>query len=142
MNEAKPMSDRFMEYKPSKTMTFWSCAAVAAATMAIGFGPGGWVTGGTAAEMVSEAARTARTELVADACVEKFAKSASFASDLTSLKQASSWKQGDIVADAGWATLAGMKEPLHDAARVCANQLVAMEVPVAATVEPTARAGS
>ena len=47
------------------------------------------------------------------------------------LKAASSWKQGDMVADGGWATLAGMKEPLDDAARLCANKLVAMDVPVA-----------
>ena len=40
-------------------------------------------------------------------------------------------------------TLAGMEEPLDDAARLCANQLVAMEVPVAAkTADSSQAAGS
>lgn len=131
MSDRKSLADGWMEFQPSKTMTFWSCAAVAVATMAIGFGAGGWVTGGTAAEMTQDSAEQARAELVASACVQKFTAHDSFAADLASLKAASSWKQGDLVADGGWATLAGMKEPLDDAARLCANKLVAMDAPVA-----------
>ena len=131
MSERKSPMDSWMAFQPTKTMTFWSCAAVAVATMAIGFGAGGWVTGGTAAEMAQNAADKARAELVASACVQKFKAHDSFAADLASLKAASSWKQGDLVAEGGWATLAGMQEPLDDAARLCANQLVAMDAPVA-----------
>jgi flavodoxin len=90
------------------------------------------VTGGTAEKMAQTAAEEAQARLVADACVAKYAAHDGFAADLAALKAASSWKQGDIVADGGWATLAGMKEPLDDAARLCANKLVAMEAPVAA----------
>lgn len=135
MDNDKSMSDRWMAFRPTKTMTFWSCVAAAGATMAIGFGAGGWVTGGTATEMARDAADGARTELVANACVQKFTKSQSFADELSALKEESSWKQGDLVAAGGWATLAGMNEPHNDAARLCANKLVAMEAPVA-SVEP------
>lgn len=135
MDNDKSMSDRWTDYRPTKTMTFWSCVAAAGATMAIGFGAGGWVTGGTATEMARNAADGARTELVANACVQKFTTSDSFATDLSVLKEASSWKQGDVVASGGWATLAGMEEPHDAAARLCANKLVAMEAPVA-SVEP------
>jgi hypothetical protein len=131
MSDRKSLADSWMEFQPTKTMTFWSCAAVAVATMAIGFGAGGWVTGGTAEEMAQNASEKARAELVASACVEKYAAHDTFATDLAALKEASSWKQGDIVAEGGWATLAGMKEPLDDAARLCANKLVAMDAPVA-----------
>jgi hypothetical protein len=131
MSDRKSLADSWMEFQPTKTMTFWSCAAVAVATMAIGFGAGGWVTGGTAGEMAQNASEKARAELVASACVEKYAAHDTFATDLAALKEASSWKQGDIVAEGGWATLAGMKEPLDDAARLCANKLVAMDAPVA-----------
>lgn len=142
MSDRKSLGDRWMEVQPSKTMAFWSCAAVAVATMAIGFGAGGWVTGGTAAEMVQDASEKARTELVASACVERFTSSTSFATELASLKEESSWKQGDLVADGGWATLAGMKEPLDDAARLCANKLVAMDAPVADTKPAMAAAAA
>ena len=131
MSDRKSLADQWMDFQPTKTMTFWSCAAVAVATMAIGFGAGGWVTGGTAAEMAQDASDKARAELVASACVEKYAAHDGFAADLAALKAASSWKQGDMVADGGWATLAGMKEPLDNAARLCANRLVAMDAPVA-----------
>jgi hypothetical protein len=136
MDNGKSTSARWTDFRPTKTMTVWSCIATAGATMAIGFGAGGWVTGGTAAEMATEAADGARTELVANACVQKFTKSESFAKELTTLKEASSWKQGDLVAAGGWATLAGMGEPHDAAARQCANQLVAMEAPPVASVGP------
>jgi hypothetical protein len=120
-----------MEFRPTKTMTFWSCVATAGATMAIGFGAGGWVTGGTVEEMVQNASDKARAELVAQACVQKYAAHDTFAADLATLKQTSSWKQGDVIAEGGWATLPGMAEPHDAAARLCANKLVAMDVPVA-----------
>jgi hypothetical protein len=131
MNDGKSISNGWAEFRPTKTMTLWSCVATAGATMWIGFGAGGWVTGGTAAEMAADAADSARTELVANACVQKFTSSDSFAAELAALKEASSWKQGDLVADAGWATVAGMKEPHDGAARLCANKLVALEAPIA-----------
>jgi hypothetical protein len=140
-NEQSP-GDRWMAFRPTKTATFWSCVAVSAATMAIGFGYGGWVTGGTAEKMVQDAASNARATLVADACVAKYTKHDAFAADLAALKAESSWKQGDIIADGGWATVAGMKEPLDDAARLCANQLVAMEVPVATHAAEATQTGT
>ena len=143
MSNNQSLGDRWMEFRPTKTMTFWSCVAASAATMAIGFGAAGWVTGGTAEKMAMDAGDESRAELVAAACVKKYTAHDTFAADLAALKEASSWKQGDIVADGGWATLAGMEEPLDDAARLCANQLVAMEVPVAAqTADSSQAAGS
>lgn len=131
MSNTRSLTQKWADFRPTKTMTFWSCAAVAVATMLMGFNAGGWVTGGTADKMARDAADKARAELVADACVKKFTASASFPAQLASLKEASSWKQGDLVAEGGWATLAGMEEPLDAAARLCANQLVAMDAPVA-----------
>jgi hypothetical protein len=131
MNNNHSLGDRWMAFRPTKTMTLWSCVAASAATMLIGFNGGGWVTGGTAEKMVQEATSEARAELVANACVAKYAAHDTFAADLAALKAESSWKQGDVVAEGGWATLAGMKQPLDDAARLCANKLVAMEAPFA-----------
>src|SRR4051794_34422194 len=63
---------RWEAYRPSKVLLFWSCVACIVATMAVGFGWGGWTTGGTAASMAKDAASTARQELAADVCVERF----------------------------------------------------------------------
>ena len=38
MSNNQSLGDRWMEFRPTKTMTFWSCVAASAATMAIGFG--------------------------------------------------------------------------------------------------------
>ena len=48
MTDGQSLSQRFADYRPSKTVLFWSCAGCVAATMIIGFTWGGWVTGGTA----------------------------------------------------------------------------------------------
>ena len=136
MSERQSMTTRWNQFRPTKTMTFWSCAAVAMGTMAIGFGAGGWVTGGTSAERAETAATEARSTLVANACVQRFTASESFASDLAALKEASYWNQSEVVAKGGWATVAGMKEPLDSAARICASELAAMEVPPVAEAKP------
>ena len=51
---------RFNDYQPSKEQAFWLCVLSIAATVAIGFGAAGWVTGGTAQSMADEAAAQSR----------------------------------------------------------------------------------
>ncbi|MBX6324016.1 MAG: hypothetical protein IRY94_19535, partial [Rhodospirillaceae bacterium] len=47
-------------WRPSKGLWFWSCVGASALTMIVGFGWGGWVTGGTASKMATDAAEQAR----------------------------------------------------------------------------------
>jgi hypothetical protein len=131
MPETKGVQQTFAEFKPSKSLWFWSCAGCVAVTMIVGFTLGGWVTGGTAKEMAADAADDARAELVASACIERFSESTDFAKKLVTLKGTNSWERSDMLEEGGWVTLAGMKEPLDDAAEICANKLAAMETPVA-----------
>src|SRR3989337_424718 len=49
------MQQRWEDYRPTKTHTFWIAAGCVAATLVLGFGPGGWVSGGTAQKRVDEA---------------------------------------------------------------------------------------
>ena len=69
MAEGKSLSQRFEDYHPSKTVLFWSCAGCIVATMIVGFTWAGWVTGGSAKEMVTDAADQARAEVAAAICV-------------------------------------------------------------------------
>jgi len=126
---------RFEDYRPSKTVLMWSCALSVVATMIVGFAWGGWVTGGTAAEMAAKAADTASTSLVASICVNQFRSDPAHAAQLASLNKIDRWDRGSFITKGGWATLPGMKEPTNGAADLCAQQLTAMPVAQANTIE-------
>jgi hypothetical protein len=120
------MRQRWEDYRPSKTAAFWFAAACVAATLIIGFGPSGWVSGGTAEQRVNEAKLAARHELAAALCVEEFMASADAQARLTKLKEASYWERSEVVAKGGWATMPDRKEPNTVVASMCAAQLSEM----------------
>ncbi|WGF89626.1 hypothetical protein [Marinivivus vitaminiproducens] len=140
MADNKFTMDHVRDYKPSKAVWFWSCVASVVATIAVGFSYGGWVTGGTARDMVDEASTGARAQLASDICVYRFSNSADFGPQLAALKEERSWSRDSFIEDGGWATLAGMTEPVADAAELCADELAAMDAPT--TEATTTEAGS
>jgi alpha/beta superfamily hydrolase len=118
---------RIADFKASKAVLFWSCAGAAVAVMIVGFGWGGWVTGGTAQAMAEKAATAARAEVVATICVNRFAKSPDATAQLVSLKKIDSWKRSQMLEEGGWVTLPGTKTPVEDAAALCADRLVGVQ---------------
>jgi hypothetical protein len=120
------------EYRPSKAVWFWSCAGCVVATVIVGFTWGGWVTGGTAEEMVTDARDTGRAELAAVVCVDRFLDDTGVAVNFAELKEQSQWQRDDYIEDGGWTTLVGFDEPIEGAADLCATQLTEMESPVKA----------
>jgi hypothetical protein len=116
-------------YRPSKTMWFWSCVACVIATIVIGFTWGGWVTNATAESQVAEARTAGRAELAATICVARYVDAPDMAVQLAALKDESSWSRNDTIADAGWATPVGFEEPVSGAADLCAERLIAMDLP-------------
>jgi len=136
MAEGKSLSQRFEEYRPTKTVLFWSCAGCIVATMILGFTWGGWVTGGSAEEMAADALEQGRAEVAAAVCVDKFMAGADAGTQLASLKDTrSSWQRENFIEEGGWAVVAGQE--YDDAAELCAERLVEMEAPTqeAATTE-------
>lgn len=129
MAEGKSLSQRFESYRPTKTALFWSCAGCIAATMILGFSWGGWVTGGTAQQMVEDALEQGRAEVAAAVCIERFMKEADAGVQLASLKEQSSWQRESFIEDGGWSTIGG--KAYDDAAELCAERLVEMEPPPA-----------
>ena len=103
-------------YRPSKAAWFWSCVACVIATIVLGFTWGGWVTGGTAAEREAEAREAGRAQLAATICVARFVDAADAAVQLAALKDESSWRRADTIADAGWTTPLGLDGPVSGAA--------------------------
>lgn len=122
---------RWDQYSVSKAALFWSCAACIAATMALGFTWGGWVTGGNAREMSQSAATKSRAQLAAAICVDRFMAAPDAAAKFAAFKKADYWKREDFLVDGGWVTFANMKEPVEDAADLCAERLMEATLPPA-----------
>jgi hypothetical protein len=133
-------SQRFQNYRPSKTALFWSCAGCVLATIILGFTWGGWVTGGTAQEMVADAVEEGRAQVAAAVCVETFMAAPDAGPQLASLKEnTSSWRQENFIEEGGWAVIA--EQEYDGAAELCAERLVETEAP-AAVEASAAEAGS
>lgn len=130
------------DYQPTKTTLFWGMAGTAVLTMIVGFTWGGWVTGGTAAEMAEEAAEQSAAKLAAVVCVERFVNASDAAVQLAALKETSRWKRKSFVEDGKWAMLAGLEEPVDGAADLCAERLADMELPAGDVVDTSAGAAS
>lgn len=123
MSRVEALRQQWEEYRPTKTQAFWLAAAAVAGTLILGFGPAGWVTGGTAQERIDEAAASARHELAAAVCVQQFMARADAAATLVKLKEAGWWDRNELVAKGGWATMPDRKEPNPAVASMCAERL-------------------
>lgn len=115
---------RWNEYRPSKTEAFWTAVGAVAATLVIGFGFAGWVTGGSAETMASTAAMEARQKLATAICVAQFMEAKDAKARLAQLKKAEWYQRDEIVAGNGWATMPDRKEPNNVVAEMCATQLL------------------
>lgn len=133
MTSESPQSykEQFDNYRPSKTALFWSCVACVIVTIVIGFGWGGWVTGGTAEEMVDDAAEQSRAQLAAAICVDRFMAGNETRAQLVELKDLSSYQRGEFIEDGTWAVMPGSEQASDEAAELCADQLAERELPPA-----------
>ena len=107
----------------SLTRLLQGTAAGVIATVVIGFNWGGWVTGGSAKEMVQSSTNSAVVKALAPICVDNFNRQANAAASLIELKKVNSWQQGSFIEKGGWATMPGGTSPDTAVARVCADML-------------------
>lgn len=135
--EAVGIGQRWAEYRPSKSLWFWSCVACIIATIVVGFTWGGWTTSHTAAQMASDAADSARAQLAADYCVSRFRSAANAGAELASLKKTDEWDRGAFIKKGGWVTMPGMSEPISGAADQCVKQLLTAKAPTTAKAAVT-----
>jgi hypothetical protein len=125
-NTHKPLSlgRRWEAYRPTKGIWFWSSLGWIVATIVVGFAWGGWVTGGTATRMASDAADGARAQLAATVCVASFNNGPDAVAQLAALTKASSYQRGDMLVKSGWLTLPGSTDPVAGAADICVQKLM------------------
>jgi hypothetical protein len=111
---------------PVHTKPWIQGAVVGAIALAVvGFGWGGWVTGGTAAKDSIAASHTAVVTALAPICVERFRAQPDAMMKADALMKASSWERGNLVEKSGFATMPGSKTADTDVARACAEALAA-----------------
>lgn len=114
---------RWDDWRPTKTVLFWTAAIAVIATLIIGFGPGGWVTAGTAGEMSAQAAAQARHQLATAVCLEEFMAASDAKQRLERVKKATWYERDELVSAGGWATMPDKKEPNIVVASMCASRL-------------------
>lgn len=127
------MMNNLEQYRPTKTVWFWSCVGVAALTMVVGFTVGGWVTGGTAAQQVKTSTENAVAKLAANICANRFLAAPDATYQVTQLEEVDSWKRDSFIEDGGWVTFANMEEPVDGAAELCAEKVLAGSPPSASS---------
>ena len=93
------------------------------ATLAIGFGWGGWMLGSTAKTLADSTASSAVVAAIAPICADQFQRSTDAAVNLTALKKASTWDQGTFVEKGGWAVMPGSKAADSGVPQACAALL-------------------
>jgi hypothetical protein len=98
-------------------------AVGAVATIAIGFGWGGWMLASSAKTLADSTANSAVVAAIAPICVDQFQRSASAANNLTELKKTDSWQQAAYVEKGGWATMPGSKAVESGVSQACAALL-------------------
>ena len=130
MTPAKPKQETYGErwnaVQLSKTAILWTCLAVIAGTMLVGFTWGGWVTGGTAQKTATTLANTAVIQRLSSICVAQFQLDPTKAEKLVEMKAASSYQRGDFVKKQGWSTMPGEEQADSKVATECAKQLAAL----------------
>ena len=149
MQQNQTRSQRFLQYRASKTALFWSCAGCVVVATVVGFTWGGWTTGGSAQDMADKAAASARQELAAVVCVDRFMAAPSAGDQLVALQGiTSAYQQAKFVEEGGWATIvpasstadrkvsAAASADDRKAAGLCAAELAKREI---STTEKTAQ---
>jgi hypothetical protein len=102
----------------------WGFVVGSVVTMILGFGWGGWTTGGSADRLAMERSNAAVTAALVPVCLEKSKADPAIAKKVGALKALSTlYEQRDAVAKDGWASIGG-GEANREVAEACATELL------------------
>jgi hypothetical protein len=106
----------------SPTRLLQGAFAGAVATLVIGFMWGGWVTGGTATKMTSEAVEATQVALYSPICVERY-KAKATPEQRAAFAKENDWNRDAVIEKTGFATPPGSSAPSDAVADKCAETL-------------------
>lgn len=129
MTASPGLLQRLEDYRPSKSLYAWSCIGCIIGTLIVGFTWGGWMTARSAQEKADKAASSARAELAAAMCVNRFETAADVEAQLALLKKTDGWDQSSFIRKGGWTIAPDTKEAVTGAATLCAEQLMNAKIP-------------
>ena len=95
----------------------WGLIVGATVAMIVGFGWGGWVTGGTAKGTTDQAVLASRAAI----CVAQFMKAPNHDQELKAFEGTDSWKRGELIGKGGWDKMPGQGEASGSVAEACAT---------------------
>ena len=104
------------------TRLLQGAAAGVVATLVIGFMWGGWVTGGAATKMTSEAVEATQVKLYSPVCVERYMAKATPEQRAAFAKE-NDWNRDAVIEKTGFATPPGSSSPNDAVADKCAATL-------------------
>jgi len=106
----------------SLTRLAQGAAVGAVATIALGFGWGGWMLGSTAEEMAAKRTTSALVTAYAPICVERYNAGAT-AEQRDAFSKESKWSRDSMIEKTGFATPPGSESPNQAVADACADAL-------------------
>ena len=110
---------------PKDTKPFCLGALAGAVLIAwLGFDVFGWVLGRTAEAQAKKRSEVAVNAAYAGICAAQFRAGKDFQERLAALGKTDRYSRGDVLLKAGWATIAGIKEPSRDVGQTCADLLI------------------
>jgi hypothetical protein len=109
----------FMKQETSVKVKYgaWGLVFGAAAAMIVGFGWGGWLTGGSAKGKTDEAVLASRAAI----CVAQFMKAPNHDRELKTFEATDSWKRSELIEKGGWDKMPGQGEASDAVAGACAR---------------------
>lgn len=109
---------------PTTTKPF-SLGALAGAVLVawVGFDALGWKTAAAAESLIKRQSDSAVVAAYAKICSAQFSSAKDLPARLAALEKVERWSRGEVIAKAGFATMAGEKEPTPGVPAACAELL-------------------
>jgi hypothetical protein len=95
----------------------WGLIVGATVAMIVGFGWGGWVTGGTANGKADQALLASRAAI----CVAQFMGAPNHDQELKAFEELDPWKRSALIEKGGWDKMPGQGEASDAVAEACAR---------------------
>lgn len=89
----------------------------------VGFGWGGWVTGGTAQDRAEAMSRSGLVAAMVPVCLDMARTDPNRAAKLADIREATTYQRRNALMETGWATVPGTDAPDRDIAQACLASL-------------------
>jgi alpha/beta superfamily hydrolase len=106
----------------------WGAVGGAVALAIVGFGWGGWVTGGSAELIAKTRSGKAVIAALAPICASQFQKAPDAMAQQAVLVSKSPWEQTKLVEASDWAKMPGTTEVAEGVGRACADLIVKLKL--------------